>query len=72
MRRGLGFKLHDAGIGLLDFVAVMERKHAPRITTKLALEQPVDRADYVGWPGRSCGKSFSSSDIYRHRQSYST
>ena len=38
MRRGLGFKLYDAGIGLLDFVAFMERKHAPRITTKLALE----------------------------------
>jgi len=37
MRRGLGFKLYDAGIGLLDFVAFMERKHAP-ITTKLALE----------------------------------
>jgi hypothetical protein len=38
MRRSLGFKLYDAGIGLLDFVAFMERKHAPRITTKLALE----------------------------------
>ena len=38
MRRGLGFKLHDAGMGLLDFVAFMERRHAPRITTDLALE----------------------------------
>jgi integrase/recombinase XerD len=38
MRRGLGFKLYDAGIGLLDFVAFMERKRASRITTKLALE----------------------------------
>src|SRR5262249_30879570 len=38
MRRGLGFKLHYAGIALLDFVAFTERKHASRITTKLALE----------------------------------
>jgi integrase/recombinase XerD len=38
MRRGLGFKLYDAGIGLLDFVGFMERKRASRITTKLALE----------------------------------
>lgn len=38
MRRGLGFELHDAGVGLLDFVAFMERRHAPRITTDLALE----------------------------------
>jgi len=38
MRRGLGFKLYAAGIGLLDFVAFMERKRASRITTKLALE----------------------------------
>jgi integrase len=38
MRRGLGFKLYAAGIGLLDFVTFMERKRASRITTKLALE----------------------------------
>ena len=38
MRRGLGFKLHDAGVGLLNFVSFMERKHACRITTRLALE----------------------------------
>ena len=38
MRRGLGFELRAAGIGLLDFAAFMERKRAPRITTKLALE----------------------------------
>ena len=38
MRRGLGFKLQAAGSGLLDFVAFIERKHSPRITTKLALE----------------------------------
>jgi integrase len=38
MRRGLGFKLHDAGVGLLNFVSFMEHKHASHITTKLALE----------------------------------
>jgi integrase/recombinase XerD len=38
MRRGLGFKLRDAGVGLLDFVAFMERRRAPRITTDVALE----------------------------------
>ncbi len=39
MRRGLGFKLHDAGVGLLDFVAFMERRRAARITMDLALER---------------------------------
>jgi len=38
MRRGLGFKLYDAGIGLRDFVAFMERKRASHITTRLALD----------------------------------
>jgi len=38
MRRGLGYKLYDAGLGLPDFVAFMERKRASYITTKLALE----------------------------------
>jgi integrase/recombinase XerD len=38
MRRGLGFKLYEAGIGLLDFVVFVEHKRASRITTKLALE----------------------------------
>ena len=38
MRRGLGFKLHDAGAGLLDFVSFMEGKRTSRITTRLALE----------------------------------
>ena len=38
MRRGLGFKLHDAGVGLLSFVSFMEGRHARRITTRLALE----------------------------------
>ncbi len=38
MRRGLGFKLHDAGMGLLKFVSFMEHKHASHVTTELALE----------------------------------
>ena len=37
MRRGLGFKLTDAGKGLLDFVAFMEKNHASYITRQLAL-----------------------------------
>jgi integrase/recombinase XerD len=37
MRRNLGFKLHDAGKGLLDFVSFMERRRSPYITQSLAL-----------------------------------
>jgi integrase len=37
MRRGLGFKLHEAGKGLLDFVTFMERHRAASITHPLAL-----------------------------------
>lgn len=37
MRRSLGFKLRDAGIGLLDFVTFMEQHHASSITHSLAL-----------------------------------
>ena len=38
MRRGLGFKLRDAGASLVDFVSFMERKRASHITTRLALK----------------------------------
>jgi integrase/recombinase XerD len=38
MRRNLGFKLRDAGKGLLDFVRFMEQHHASYITQALALE----------------------------------
>jgi len=38
MRRALGFKLHDAGVGLQDFVSFLERKRTSHITTRLALE----------------------------------
>jgi hypothetical protein len=37
MRRSLGFKLHDAGKGLLDFAAFMEQHRASHITRPLAL-----------------------------------
>jgi integrase/recombinase XerD len=37
MRRGLGFKLREAGPRLLDFVTFMERRHASYITQALAL-----------------------------------
>jgi integrase/recombinase XerD len=37
MRRGLGFKLREAGKGLLDFVTFMEQKRASYITQSLAL-----------------------------------
>jgi integrase len=37
MRRALGFKLHDAGKGLLDFVTFMDQHRARYITQALAL-----------------------------------
>jgi integrase/recombinase XerD len=37
MRRHLGFKLHEAGKGLLDFVTFMEQHRASAITQALAL-----------------------------------
>ena len=45
LRRSLGFKLQDAGKGLIDFVTFMERHHTSRITQALALawaQQPVN------------------------------
>jgi integrase/recombinase XerD len=37
MRRRLGFKLHEAGLRLDDFVSFMEQRRQSRITTSLAL-----------------------------------
>ena len=37
MRRGLGFKLRDAGRALVDFVSFLEEHHACYITQALAL-----------------------------------
>ena len=45
LRRGLGFRLQDAGRGLLDFVTFMEQQRASHITQGLALawaQQPVN------------------------------
>jgi integrase/recombinase XerD len=38
LRRGLGFKMRDAGKVLLRFVRFMEEREALHITTLLALE----------------------------------
>lgn len=38
LRRGLGFKLHDAGLQLPRFVSFMEQRQARHITARLALE----------------------------------
>jgi integrase len=38
LRRGLGFKLREAGNGLIDFVTFLEQHKASFITQKLALE----------------------------------
>ena len=54
MRRDLGFKLRDAGKGLLDFVRFMERRRAPYITQSLALawaQQP-SHTQPVHWAQR--------------------
>ena len=45
LRRSLGFKLHEAGKGLLGFVTFMEQHRAAHITTPLALtwaQQPAN------------------------------
>ena len=45
LRRGLGFKLQEAGKGLLDFVTFMEHQRASYITQALALawaQQPLN------------------------------
>jgi integrase len=65
MRRSLGYKLQEAGKGLLDFVTFMERRRASYITQLLALawaKQPLDMQP-VEWARRlSCVRSFA-----RHR-----
>ena len=56
LRRSLGFKLLEAGKGLLDFVTFMERRHASYITSALALawaQQPVG-VQPAHWARRLC------------------
>jgi integrase len=38
LRRGLGFKMHDAGLQLPRFVSFMEQRGVPHITSALALQ----------------------------------
>ncbi|CAN5447263.1 tyrosine-type recombinase/integrase [soil metagenome] len=38
MRRALGFKMHEAGVGLFRFVTFLEQKHSSHITAALAME----------------------------------
>ena len=52
LRRGLGFKMRDAGLVLPRFVAFMEVRQALHITTRLALEW-VQQAKTVQPPIRS-------------------
>ena len=54
MRRSLGFKLHDAGIGLLKFVSFLERQNASHITVALALQwaQESSSVQPVEWARR--------------------
>ena len=56
LRRSLGFKLREAGKGLIDFVTFMERHKASYITRDLALawaQQPVN-ARPACWAQRLC------------------
>jgi hypothetical protein len=56
LRRSLGFKMHDASRVLPRFVAFMEEREAPHITSRLALEwvlqakmvQPAERTRRLG------------------------
>lgn len=54
LRRGLGFTLRDAGIGLVDFVSFLEQQGAASITTALALEwaQQPSSARPAAWARR--------------------
>jgi integrase/recombinase XerD len=56
MRRSLGFKLREAGTGLLDFAAFMERRRASYVTQALALAwaQKPTNAQPAHWASRLC------------------
>ena len=69
LRRGLGFKMHDAGLLLPRFVAFMEERRARHITAQLALEwaqqaksvQPAEWARRLGFV-RGFARYCSTSD----------
>ena len=56
LRRGLGFKLRDAGVVLSRFVAFMEERQAQHLTTRLALEwmQQAKTVQPAEWARRLC------------------
>ena len=61
MRRSLGFKLRDAGAGLLDFAAFMERRRASYVTQALALAwaQKPTHTQPAHWASRLCHSASS-------------
>ena len=69
MRRALGFKLRDAGVGLSDFVVFLQRQRASSITIELALQwatqpshhQPADWAKRLTWV-RGFARHWSATD----------
>ena len=56
LRRGLGYKMHDAGLLLPRFVSFMEERHAEYITARLALEwaQQAHTVQPAEWARRLC------------------
>ncbi|MDP2406284.1 tyrosine-type recombinase/integrase [Hydrogenophaga sp.] len=56
LRRGLGFKMRDAGLLLPRFVAFMDERQAPYITAQLALEwaQQAQTVQPAEWARRLC------------------
>jgi integrase/recombinase XerD len=70
LRRSLGFKLRDAGIGLVKFGAFMQARGAVHITTQLALEwaqhsasvQPSTWAQRLGYV-RGFARHHAASDL---------
>jgi len=56
LRRGLGYKMHDAGLVLARFVGFMEERGAEYITVRLALEcvQQAKTVQPSEWARRLC------------------
>jgi len=74
MRRSLGFKLHDAAIGLRKFVSFLEQQNASHITVALALQwaqesssvQPVEwarRLSFVRGFARHCSATDPRTEV---------
>lgn len=74
LRRGLGFKLHDAGLQLPRFVSFLEQRGERRITSRLALEwaqqsstvQPAEWARRLGFVrgfARYCSATDAATEI---------